>query len=312
MNLAMNISFDIISQLTSFNTITVLVGTALLGFACGIIGAFNTLRDRALVGDCVAHASLPGICLAFLLLRDRSFLPLFCGAICSGLLSVWCISLIRSRSKIKSDSAIALTLSCFFGAGIALSRSIQNLPGGSAAGLDSFILGKAASISSSDLTTISCVALMTLGATLLFFKEFVLICFDRDFAAVQGYPVNLLDILLMILMCLCVAAGLPAVGAVLVVALLIFPAVTARIWSERIKTVVILSGVFGSLCCGCGVVLSALIPTEVISGGLPTGPIIVVCAALLLIISLAGKSALSRARALSYKHGETSPGGDLC
>lgn len=286
----MDISTNIVSHLTSFNTITVLVGTALLGFACGIIGSFTTLRDRALVGDCVAHASLPGICVAFLLLRDRSFLPLFCGAICSGLLSVWCISLIRSRSKIKSDSAIALTLSCFFGAGIALSRWIQNLPGGSAAGLDSFILGKAASISYSDLTIISCVALLTVSMTLILFKEFVLICFDRDFAAVQGYPVNLLEIFLMILMCLCVAAGLPAVGAVLVVALLIFPPVTARVWSSQIKTVVILSGALGALCCVCGVSLSAITPSDYISGGLPTGPIIVVCAALLLSASLIAKA----------------------
>jgi manganese/zinc/iron transport system permease protein len=126
--------------------------------------------------------------------------------------------------------------------------------------------------------------------TLIFFKEFVLICFDRDFAAVQGYPVNLLEIFLMILMCLCVAAGLPAVGAVLVVALLIFPPVTARIWSAQIKTVVMLSGALGSLCCVCGVSLSAITPSDYISGGLPTGPIIVVCAALLLSASLIAKA----------------------
>ena len=306
----MSLEPDILSNLTSFNTVIVLLGTGLLGFACGIVGVFNTLRDRALVGDCVAHASLPGICISFLLLRDRSFFPLFCGAICSGLISVWCISLIRSRSRIKSDSAIALTLSCFFALGISLSRLIQNLPDGSAAGLDSFILGKAASISFSDLISISCVTLLALLATTIFFKEFVLICFDRNFATVQGYPVNLLEIFLMILMCLCVAAGLPAVGSVLVVALLIFPAVTARIWSDKIKTVVILSGFFGSLCCVCGASLSAVIPSSYISGGVPTGPIIVICAAILLIASLFLKAIISLINIPTYQHNQIKVGED--
>jgi len=116
----------------------------------------------------------------------------------------------------------------------------------------------------------------------------------------------------MILMCLCVAAGLPAVGAVLVVALLIFPPVTARIWSERIRTVVVLSGILGALCCVCGVSLSAIIPSNYISGGLPTGPIIVVCAALLLSASLIAKALIRLINKPTNQLDQTTQSGDLC
>lgn len=277
---------SVLDHLTTFNSLIVLCGTAILGCACGIVGSFTVLRERALIGDCVAHASLPGICVAFLLLHERSFLPLFIGAIVFGLLSAWCISIIRTYTRLKEDSAIALTLSCFFGLGVTLSRHIQNLPGGARAGLDSFIFGKAATMSMSDVQTIAVVAVLVLAVTLALRKEFALLCFDREFALTQGYPVRLFDLLLMTLVCLCTAAGLPAVGAVLVVALLVFPAVTARLWTDRLPTMLALAGAFGVVSCVVGVMLSALIPPSLAPDGLPTGPLIVLSAGLFFAASL--------------------------
>lgn len=274
-----------IEHLLTFNSLVVLIGTAILGCACGVVGCFTVLRERALIGDCVAHASLPGICIAFLILRERAFFPLFIGAIAAGLLSAWCISIIRHHTRIKEDSAIALVLSCFFGLGVTLSRQIQNLPGGARAGLDSFIFGKAATMSTSDVQTIATVTVVVLATTYLLRKEFALLCFDKEFAITQGYPVKLLDILLMTLVCLCTAAGLPAVGAVMVVALLVFPAVTARLWTNTLSTMLILSGAFGVVSCIAGVTASALIPTSLAPDGLPTGPLIVLGAGLLFAFS---------------------------
>ncbi len=278
---------SLVEHLTSFNTLIVLLATAVLGFACGIVGTFTVLRERALIGDCVAHAALPGIAVAFLICHNRGFSALFIGAIAAGLVSAWCISVICAYTRIKSDSAIAIVLSCSFGLGLTLSRLIQNSPDGSSAGLDTFIFGKAATISSSDVLTISAVAVVTIIATVLLRKEFALLCFDRHFAKTQGYPVTLLDIVLMTLVCLCTAAGLPAIGAVMVVALLVFPAATARLWTDSLSQILIFAGLFGVFSCTGGVIASAVVPTSITATGLPTGPLIVLCAALIFVLSLA-------------------------
>lgn len=270
------------------NTALVLVATALLGLTCGVLGTFTVLRGRSLLGDALAHATLPGICLAYLIVEERHFSLLFIGALSCALLSVWCIVCIRNHSRLKEDTAIAITLSSFFGLGIALSRIVQNLPHGNRAGLDDFIFGKAASIVTQDLLTIAVVALGTLTTVAVLFKEFTLLCFDREFAWTQGYPVRRLDLLLMCLVCLCAVAGLPAVGVVLVSALLIFPAVTARLWSARIGVVLLLSGAFGLAAALLGTSLSTVLPGPpgTVSRGLPTGPLIVLSAALLFVLSL--------------------------
>jgi manganese/zinc/iron transport system permease protein len=272
-------------HLGSYNSLLVLSGTALLGLACGIIGSFTVLRERALIGDCVAHAALPGICVSFLIFHERSFIALFIGAIAAGLIGAWCASAIRNYTRIREDTALALVLSSFFGLGITLSRYLQNQPEGNQAGLDTFILGKAATMTSDDVTVISAIAGITILACLLFFKEFTLLCFDREFAMTQGYAVKALDALLMALVALCTAAGLPAVGAVLIVALLIFPAVTARLWTDRIATMVVLAGVFGVAAAVLGSIISASIPPEIVEHGLPTGPVIIITAAALFFIS---------------------------
>jgi manganese/zinc/iron transport system permease protein len=118
------------------------------------------------------------------------------------------------------------------------------------------------------------------------FKELTMLCFDRSFTRAQGYSARALDLILMSLVCLCAAAGLPAVGAVLVVALLIVPAATARLWSDRIAVVVLLSAGFGVLAAVSGTVLSAVIPSANQDGGLATGPMIVIFSALVFVFSI--------------------------
>lgn len=268
------------------NSLIVLLGTVLLGATCGVIGSFTVLRERALIGDCIAHAALPGICASFLVFQDRTFFALLLGAIISGLLSTAALAAIRRYTIIKEDTALALVLSCFFGLGMALSRIIQNTPSGAAAGLDGFIFGKAATISQNDVATIGIVALFTVTIVTMLFKEFTLLCFDGQFAQVQNLPVALLDFLLMLLVCASTAAGLPAVGAVLMAALLIFPAVTARLWCNRIELMVPLAAACGALSSLLGTIASAALNISAIPHGLPTGPLIVLAAAILFFSSL--------------------------
>jgi manganese/zinc/iron transport system permease protein len=272
----------------SSNTILVLLGTSLLGLSCGAVGTFAVLRRRALVGDALAHAALPGICVSYLLFHERSFPMLFIGALVFGLLSVFTIALIRDTTRIKEDAAIAITLSSFFGLGIALSRIIQNQPSGNRAGLDDFIFGKAASMVQQDVIFIAGISVIVLLAIALLIKEFKVLCFDKEFAWSQGFPVYRLDLGLMMLVCLCTVVGLPAVGVVLVSALLIFPAVTARLWTDRLETMVFLAGLLGFFSALGGTILSSELPgpSGGLSRGLPTGPLIVITCAFFFLLSL--------------------------
>lgn len=262
------------------NTRVVMLGVALLGLVCGVVGSFAVLRRRALVGDAVAHASLPGVCAAYFIVGDRNFAAFLFGAFLFGLLAVACITLIRRSTRLKEDAAIAVVLSVFFGLGIALSRIIQNDAAGSRAGLDSFLFGKAAGMIYADVTLISLTALVALIAVTLLHKEFRLLCFDPEFAASLGRPVLLLDLLLMALICLCTVIGLPAVGVVLVVALLIVPAAAARFWTDRLAVMLVFAGAFGALSGVAGAAASALVPR------LSAGPAIALAAASLFIVSL--------------------------
>lgn len=270
------------------NTRIVLIGATLLGVASAVIGSFAVLRRRALVGDAVAHAALPGICLAFFVVGDRHFAAFMVGALVMGLTAAAFISFVKSATRIKEDAAIGLAIGGFFGLGIVLSRVIQNEPSGNRAGLDSFIFGKAASMVLSDARLIAAVAALVLAAVAIFYKEFKLLCFDRDFAASQGWPSMAIDLGLMMLVCVCTVVGLPAVGVVLMVSLLVIPPAAARFWTRRLGTMVILAGVFGGLAGMLGTALSATIPAPAsgLSRGWPTGPLITLVAAAIFVLSL--------------------------
>lgn len=263
------------------NTRVVLLGAALLGLASGVIGSFAVLRRRALVGDALAHAALPGVCVAYFVVGDRNFAAFLLGALVFGLLGVGAIALIREFTRIKEDAALGIVLSAFFGLGIMLSDVIQRRPSGNRAGLDTFIMGKAAGMVRQDVAIIGVVAVVVVGAAVALFKEFKLLCFDREFAGALGRPVLALDLTLMALIALCTVAGLPAVGAVLMAALLIIPAAAARFWTERLWVMVALSGVFGMASGVLGVSVSAL------RERLAAGPLVVLAATGMFCLSLA-------------------------
>lgn len=270
------------------NTRLVLLGTGALGLAAGVIGALAVLRRRALVGDALAHAALPGVCVSFLVFRERS-LPLFLlGALVFGVLGVLTMNAIRRFTRIKEDAAIAIVLGSFFGLGIALSGIIQRLPSGNRAGLDGFLFGKAAGMVQADVTLIAAASTLALLGVAALYKEFKLVGFDRAFAGSLGWRVSLLDFILMSLLAIVTVVGLPAVGVVLMAALLIIPGVTARFWTDRLAPHLALAGLFGLLAGLLGSALSAVLPApeSALSRGYPTGPLIVLVAGTLFVASL--------------------------
>lgn len=267
------------------NTRVVLLGTMLLGLVAGVVGSFAVLRRRALLGDALAHASLPGIGVAYFIVGDRSTPAFMAGALVFGLLGVGAVALLRAYTRVRDDAAIGLVLSVFFGLGIVLSGIIQKLPSGNRAGLDGFILGKAASMVRADVVAIACVAALSLALVALLYKELRALCFDRDFTRSLGHPVVALDALLMGLLALVVVAALPAVGVVMAAAMLIIPPAAARFWTDRLGVMLVLAGVFGAASAMLGTGLSAVVPGPRVgpdgggqSHGLPTGPLIILAA----------------------------------
>lgn len=262
------------------NTRVVLLGAALLGLAAGVIGSFAVLRRRALVGDALAHCSLPGVCLAYFVVGDRSFPAFLLGALIFGVLGVGAIAWIRAYTRVKEDAAIGLVLSVFFGLGVVLLSVIQHMPSGNRAGLETFIMGKAAGMVRQDVRMIGWAAGLVVLTVVVLFKEFKLLCFDPGFAGSLGRPVAPLDLLLMTLIAVCTVIGLPAVGVVLMAALLIIPAAAARFWTEKLWVMVVLAGAFGMTSGLVGVSISAL------RERLPAGPLVALSATALFLVSM--------------------------
>lgn len=262
------------------NAFWVLCGTTLLGIISGVIGSFAYLRKRGLMGDVLAHAALPGICLAFMITGSKHSLTFLIGAAITGLIASLIINALVRYSRIKEDTALALVLSLFFGFGIVLLTQIQHSHNGNQSGLDQILFGQAASMLESDLITLGTVAIILLILCILLFKEFKLLCFDASFAHSLGFPVKKLDFLLMALLVTTVVAGLQTAGVVLMAALLIIPAASARYWTDQLNLLVILSGFIGAVCGILGTFISSL------GYHLSTGPLIVLAASTLFLISM--------------------------
>lgn len=275
-------------SLRDANTRVVLAGTGLLGLASGLIGSFAVLRRRALMGDAVAHAALPGICLAYFAVGTRSFSAFLVGALISGVFAAATIAFVRAFTRVKEDAAIGIVIGSFFGLGLVLSKIIQDQPSGNAAGLGRFLLGSAAAMVRADAWRIAGVAGAIVACVALLYKEFKVLCFDTSFAASTGLPTGGLDLLLMALICVCTIVGLPAVGVVLMVALLIIPGVTARFWTDRLGSMLLIAGAVGLGSGVVGTALSAVVPTleSMPTRGWPTGPMIVLSAGACFVVSL--------------------------
>ena len=271
--------------LRNYNTRLVVICTLLLGCACGLMGGFLLLRKRSLMGDTLSHATLPGVCSAFifavLLGGEGKSLPLLMfGATITGVLGCAAVLFIRNHSRIKDDAAMGIVLSVFFGAGVALLTIATKLPGGSAAGLESFIYGKTASMVLADFWILTSVTCTVLCVSVICFKEFCLLCFDDAFASAQGLPVKMLDVLLLGLVTAVTVAGLQAVGLILIIAFLITPAAAARFWVGRLDRMLVLSALIGGISGWLGASVSALLPN------MPAGALIVLVAASCFLFSM--------------------------
>jgi len=268
-----------------YNAALVAVGASLLGFAAGASGTFLFLRKRSLVSDAVAHATLPGVGLAFIVMvalggDGRSLPGLLAGSALTAWLGLLVIEWISRRTRLAEDAAIGAVLGVFFGLGVVLLTVIQNMSAGRQAGLESFLLGSTAGMLFVDAVVIAVGGALAVLATWALRRPMTLVAFDSGYAAAMGYDVRRIDLMMMGLVMAVTVIGLKLVGLILIVALLIIPAVTARFWTERSDSVIWIAGLVGGAAGYLGAVLSASAPA------LPTGPIIVLVSAAIFVVSL--------------------------
>ncbi len=269
-----------------YNATLVTLGAMLLGGAAGVTGTFLFLRKRALVSDAIAHATLPGVGLAFIVmsllgLNARSLPGLLAGSAVTALLGLLAVQALVSRTRLSEDAAIGAVLSVFFGFGIVLLTVIQTMATGGQAGLEGFLLGSTAGMLFSDALLIAAGGLVVLALVILLRRPMTMVAFDPGFAATTGVRLNRIDVAMMGLVMAVVVVGLKVVGLILVVALLIIPPVTARFWTDRSEQVVLGAGITGALAGWIGAALSASAPD------VPTGPIIVLVAFAMFAVSFA-------------------------
>jgi manganese/zinc/iron transport system permease protein len=263
----------------SHNTLVVAAGVSAVGFAAGVVGSLCVLRKRALVGDAAAHATLVGVALAFLATGRRDLPALLVGGFASALAGLGTLVLIRRFTRTRDDAATAIVIGVGFGAGIALVSGIPAWGYPDSAGLETFLLGHTAALTARDAAVLAAVAGLALVVVVATLKESTLVAFDAAFAAASGWPVTAIDCLIVGLVAAMVVAGLPAVGAVLVTALVVIPPVTARAWTDRVPTMLALAGLIGVAAALVGVAVSASWP------GLATGPLVVIAAAACFAVS---------------------------
>ena len=258
---------------------TITLGTAILGAVTGMLGSFAVLRKQSLLGDAISHAALPGIAIAFLITGAKDSNTLLLGALISGLIGTFWIRGIISKTHLKSDTALGLILSLFFGFGMLLLTFIQKQPNANQAGLDKYLFGQAATLVESDVWLMAIVTGICLFVLLLFWKEFKLLLFDEDYTKTLGFNTKFIDILITTFIVLAIVLGLQTVGVVLMSAMLLAPAAAARQWTNSLSVMVVLAAIFGAI---SGVIGTAISASQ---NNLSTGPVIVLVASVFVMFS---------------------------
>ena|SRR5690625_1540302 len=224
-----------------------LITSIMVGIICGVIGSFIIMRGMALMGDAISHAILPGVAISYML-----GINYFYGAVFFGIITAVGIGMVSQNSRIKSDSAIGIVFTAFFALGVILISKAQT-----ATDLTQILFGNVLSVRQSDMIMTLIIGVIVLLVVILFYKELLISTFDETMAAAYGLPIKWIHYGIMVLLTLATVASLQTVGVVLVVALLITPASTAYLLTNKFSTMIILSAFFGALSSVIGLYVSS-------------------------------------------------------
>jgi manganese/iron transport system permease protein len=224
-----------------------LVIAVMSSLICGVVGCYVVLRGMAFIGDAVAHAVFPGLAVAFVIGGN-----LILGGIAAGVLTAILVAVFSQNRRLKEDSVIGV----FFVAAFALGIVIISRAPGYAGSLQDFLFGSITGIPDEDLYIVAGTGLAVLAALFALHKELVTISLDRETARAMGIRVFALDLALYVIVTLAVVISVQTIGNILVLALLITPAATARLLTDRLAMMMLLSPVIGALAACVGLYVS--------------------------------------------------------
>ncbi len=228
-----------------------MIAAVLVGIVCAVVGTYVVLRGMAFFGDALAHTILPGIALGYLVTGGARE-PLFWWALGTAVIAALGIGAISKNAEIKEDTAIGIIFAGMFALGIALISTVRSY----AVDLSHFLFGDVLSVSTLSLWLILIFGGLVLLVIFAFYKEFMTLSFDPILATTLRLPVGLLNNLLLTLIAVTVAVSLQTVGVALMVAMLVTPAATAYLLTNRLSTMMTLAAVFASLSGVIGLYLS--------------------------------------------------------
>lgn len=266
-----------------------LLASSMVGVMCGILGCFIVLRNMSLVGDALAHAILPGVVVAFLLV-GYSALAFFTGSVLAGLLTAVGITWIQHRVNTKNDAAIGIVFTAMFSLGV-IGISYISRNQGVHLDLKDFLFGNVLGVADTDLLLTGLVTVYVVVSVLVFYRYLFVSTFQPVVAETMGIPVRLIHYFLMLLLSFAVVASLQTVGVILVVAMLITPAATALLLSQRMERVIVIAAGLGLLSAVAGLILAIIFKTT-------PGPAMAVTATILYLLTVIfapGKGLIAKA-----------------
>lgn len=265
----------IIEFLTNYTFRNMLIGTTIIGGASGALGCFLYLRKQSLTSDVIGHSAIAGVMIAFIFatvvlsIEGRSMFVLTIGSIIAATAAVLMSNWISRDSRISLDAAMAICLSLFYGGGIVLMRIITHSTLQGRGGIDKYMFGNASTLTRADIYTIMFFGGLSIIVTMLFWKEFKVFSFDPVLSETLGFSYRTLNPLLMGTATVAIVIGVKAVGLILMIAFAIMPAASARQWTKRLSTMVLLASILGAGSAAFGSFLAVNI------GKVPTGPVVV-------------------------------------
>ena len=258
-----------LSALGQYNFLqAALITSILVGVMSGVIGSFIILRGLSLMGDAISHAVLPGVAVAYMF-----GINLLLGASIFGILAAMLIGYVASHSKLKNDTAIGIVFSAFYALGFVLISLAE-----SSSNLHHILFGNVLAVSDRDLITTTCVLIAVILFIVIFYKELLITSFDETFARTYGLRTQMVHYALMLMLTLVTVSSLQTVGIILVVAMLITPAATAFLWTNKLHWMLVDSAIFGALASLIGLFLSYTLNWS-------SGPAIVLVAAFIFGVS---------------------------
>ncbi|WOV88530.1 metal ABC transporter permease [Sporosarcina oncorhynchi] len=244
------------------------ITSIMVGIICGVIGSFIILRGMALMGDAISHAVLPGVAISYML-----GINYFYGAVFTGILTAFGIGAITQNSRIKSDSSIGLVFSAFFALGVILISKAK-----SATDLTQILFGNVLAVRTSDMWLTLAIGSLVILVVILFYKELLVSSFDETMAAAYGLNVRFIHYAIMFLLTLVTVASLQTVGVILVVSMLITPASTAYLLTNKLSVMVFLASFFGAISAVIGLYFSFVY-------NMPSGPVIALATTALFLLA---------------------------